>query len=84
MNIRISVYGINHPIVASTYHNISFTFNRLKKYDSLLKYSQKSIQSRLKNFNRKHISLVSSYNSLGNYYKNIGHYDQALNLYQKA
>ena len=34
LNIRISVYGINHPIVASTYHNISFTFNRLKKYDS--------------------------------------------------
>ena len=58
--------------------------NKFGEYDKALEYYQQSLEIRIRNFGELHTDVATSYNNLGNIWRNKGDYEKAQEYYQQS
>lgn len=82
--IRETIYGQEHAIIATAYHDIGEVYRNLCDYPKALEYNIKAFDIRKKLLGEKHVDTAESYNDTGLVYIFQGKYDKASELFQKA
>ena len=82
--LRETIYGQEHAIIATTYHDIGEVYRNLCDYPKALEYNIKALDIRKKLLGEKHVDTAESYNDTGLVYIFQGKYDKASELFQKA
>lgn len=84
VTLRESIYGLNHSVTATAYHDIGEVYRNLCDYPKALEYIKRSLDIREKVLGQKHLETAESYNDTGIIYIFQGCYDKALELILKA
>lgn len=84
VTLRESIYGLNHSVTATAYHDIGEVYRNLCDYPKALEYIKRSLDIREKVLGQKHLETAESYNDTGIIYIFQGCYDNALELILKA
>ena len=84
LNIRLSVFGENHPDVATSYNNIGSVYDSLGEYVKALEYYEKSLDISLEIYGESHSDVAISYNNIGGVYNSLGEYVKALECHEKS
>lgn len=84
VTLRESLYGQDHPITATAYHDIGEVYRNLCNYSKALEYQTKALDIRKKILGEKHLDTAQSYNETGLVYFYQGYYEKALELIIKA
>lgn len=79
-----TIYGQEHAITATAYHDIGEVYRNLCDYPKALEYNIKALDIRKKLLGEKHVDTAESYNDTGLVYIFQGKYDKASELFQKA
>jgi len=74
----------NHPKIGATYNSLANLYKSMGKYTESLKYFEKSLEVREKQFGEYNPIFLDSYRNLGELYEKIGNYDKALSIYNKV
>ena len=82
--LRETIYGQEHAITATAYHDIGEVYRNLCDYPKALEYNIKAINIRKKLLGEKHQETASSYNDIGVVYVFQGNFDKASELFLKA
>ena len=82
--LRETLYGLDHPMTATAYHDIGEVYRNLCDYPKALEYGNKSLDIRKKVLGENHQETAESYNDTGLVYFYKGSYDKAIELIQKA
>lgn len=82
--LRETIYGQEHAIIATAYHDIGEVYRNLCDYPKALEYNIKAFDIRKKLLGEKHVDTAESYNDTGLVYIFQGKYDKASELFQKA
>ena len=82
--LRETIYGHNHAITATAYHDIGDAYRNLCNYPMALEYQIKSLDIRRKVLGEKHQETANSYNDTGLVYIFQGDFDKASELILKA
>lgn len=78
------IYGVNHPLAASSLNNIGGCYYSIGDYSKSLDYYQKALEIKNKYFSNNLIDVADSYNNVGSAYHKLKRYDSALSYYEKA
>lgn len=85
LSIYVSLFGDNHPDVAtSSYNNIGLFYNAQGNDSRALEYFEKSLSIRESLFGDNHLYVATSYNIIGAVYSLQGDYPRALEYYEKS
>ena len=84
VTLRESLYGVEHPVTATAYHDFGEVCRILCDYPKALDYNQKALDIRSRVYGEKHAETATSYNDTGLVYFFLGDYDKALELISKA
>ena len=84
LDIRLSVYGADHPDVAISYNNIGAVYDSLGEYAKALEYYEKSLKISLSVYGSDHPDVSHTYNNIGLVYDSLGEYAKALEHYEKS
>ena len=84
LNIRLSVFGENHPDVATSYNDIGLVYKGLGEYAKALEYHEKSLDISLELYGESHPAVATSYNNIGSVYYSLGEYAKALEYHEKS
>lgn len=84
LDIRLSLFGNEHPDTADSYNNIGGTYAGLGNHQRALEYQEKAFEIRLNIFGEKHPDTATSYNNIGGTYTELGNYQRALEFQEKA
>ena len=82
--IQLSVFGENHPYVATTYNNIGFIYYSQGDYVKALEYYNKALSIRLFVFGENHSYVATCYSNIGIIYFFQSNYSQALDYLIKS
>lgn len=82
--LRETIYGQDHAITATAYHDIGEVYRNLCDYAKALNYNQKSLDIREKVLGQKCLETAESYNDTGLVYFYQGYYDKATEFILKA
>ena len=82
--LRESIYGLDHSVTATAYHDIGVVYMNLCDYPKALEYNKKSLDIREKVLGQKHLETAESYNDTGLVYFHQGFYEKASELILKA
>ena len=75
--LRETIYGQEHAIIATAYHDIGEVYRNLCDYPKALEYNIKAFDIRKKLLGEKHVDTAESYNDTGLVYIFQGKYDKA-------
>lgn len=84
LKIRLSIFGQDHPDVASTYNNIGTAYADLGEYDKAMEYDQKALSILVSVYGENHPEVAKSYNNIGFVYDGLGESGKALECYEKS
>ena len=84
LNIRLKIYGENHPNTATSYCNISMLFLRKKEYIDAVKNAKKALSIRENILGENHPDTALNYTNIGEIYISQGNYLEAINSIKKA
>lgn len=84
IEIKIEIYGENHPSLVATYLNIGGNFLLKKNYEQALFFYQKGLDLNKKIFKRPHEKTANALNEIGKVYSFQGDYVKALQYMQRA
>lgn len=84
INLRLKIYGEEHPSIANCYNNIGLVFNDFGKPNEALSYYEKALKINLKLHGEENASVAANYNNLGFTQNKLGNHKQALACYKKA
>ncbi len=73
----------SHPDIATTKNTMGIAYSHKKEYNIALRYFLEAKEIRANNFHKNHPSLANSYRNIGNIYKKLGQYDNALDYFKK-
>ena len=84
LEIRLKLYGEEHPHVAIIHNNIGLSLERLGKHAEALIRHQMALKIWQKEYGEEHQHVATSYNNIGLSLYSQGKYEEALNYHQKA
>ena len=84
VTLRESIYGLNHSVTATAYHDLGEVYRNLCDYPKALEYFKRSLDIREKVLGQKHLETAESYNDTGLVYLFQGYYNKASELILKA
>lgn len=84
IDLRESLYGQQHPVTASAYHDIGEIYRNLCDFPAAFEYHKKALDIRKKLLGQKHAETAESYNNIALVYYNLGDYDKASEYIFKA
>ena len=84
IDLRESLYGQQHPVTASAYHDIGEIYRNLCNFPAAFEYQKKALDIREKLLGPKHAETAESYNNIALTYYNLGDYDKAAEYIFKA
>ena len=84
MDIRLGVFGPEHPDVANSYNNLGSVYYSQGDYAKAVDFFNKALDIRLGVFGPEHPDVANSYNNLGCVYYSQGDYAKAEEFYNKA
>ena len=84
LKLKSSVFGENHPDVASSYNNIGIVYYAMGDYSKALEYYEKDLKIGLSVLGENHPDVAKSYNNIGVVYGAMGDYSKALEYYEKS
>ena len=82
--LREALYGQEHSITATAYHDIGNVYRNLCDFPKALEYNKRSLDIREKVQGQSHLETAESYNDTGLVYFSQGCYDKASELILKA
>ena len=84
LDLRLSIFGENHPDVAMSYNNIGLVYDAMGDYSKALDYYEKSLRIMLSVLGENHPDVATIYNNIGVVYHAMGDYSKALDYYEKS
>lgn len=84
LNLRLSVFGQNHPDVALSYNRLGLVYNCLGEYCKSLEYDGKALSLWMSIYFDNHPAVAMSYNNIGTALFFLGEYSEALKCFEKA
>ena len=84
IDLRESLYGHEHTIIATAYHDIGEIYRNLCDFSAAFKYQKKALDIRERLLGPKHAETAESYNNIALVYYNLGDYDKASEYIFKA
>jgi tetratricopeptide (TPR) repeat protein len=84
LNIRLKIYGEEHPDVAETYNSIGYAYVIKGEYEKALEYYKKTLAIGLKIYGEEHPNVATSYNGIGHVYGDKGEHEKQVEYYKKA
>jgi tetratricopeptide (TPR) repeat protein len=78
------VYGIVHPLVATSLNNLAGVYKAQGAYEQAKSLLERALAIREKVFGKEHFSVATSLNNLAGVYKTQGAYEQAKPLLERA
>lgn len=84
IDLRESLYGQDHSVTASAYHDIGEIYRNLCDFPAAFEYQKKALDIREKLLGQKHAETAESYNNIALVYYNLGDYDKASEYIFKA
>jgi hypothetical protein len=84
LEIRLELFGEEHPGVATTYNNLGSAWRVLGDANKAVVYYEKSLEICLELFGEKHPDVATTYNNLGNAWKALGDANKAVEYLEKA
>ena len=84
LDIRLKLFGEEHPSTANSYHNLGTTQHSLGNFNAALDSKQHALDIRLKLFGEEHADTANSYHNLGTTQHSLGNFNAALDSKQHA
>lgn len=84
LNIRIAIFGEQHPKVADSYNNLGNCAFDQRDLNTARDYYEKALTIRLSALDEKDPDVASSYNNLGTVYRFAGQFETAIDYYTKS
>ena len=84
LDVRLELYGRQHPTIAETYLEIGRTQNNMGDYNSALESHRHALNIRLKFHDEQHETVATSYSDIGRTQNNMGDYSSALESHRHA
>ena len=84
IDLRESLYGQEHTVTASAYHDIGEIYRNLCDFPAAFEYQAKALDIRERLLGQKHAETAESYNNIALVYYNLGDYDKASEYIFKA
>jgi tetratricopeptide (TPR) repeat protein len=81
LELKKEIYDINHPIIATSYHNLAAIYRKMKQYDKAEKFYIKSLNIKNNSLEENHPSIAISYTNLGTLYKKWQKFPQSFKNY---
>ena len=84
LEIRLKVFGPNHPSTATTYNNLGLLSFNMGNYQTAEDFYNKALGIRLEKFGEKHAETATSYNNLGLLYETMRNYQRSKENLRRA
>ncbi len=84
IDLRESLYGQEHTVTASAYHDIGEVYRNLCNIPKAFEYQKKALDIREKLLGQKHAETAESYNNIALVYYNLGDCEKASEYIFKA
>ena len=84
LDIRIKLFGAEHPKTADSYHSVGNTQQSLGNYTAALESHKRGFDIRVKLFGKEHPNTADSYHSVGVTQHSLGNYTAALESNKRA
>ena len=84
LDIRVQVFGREHPLVAGTHNNMGEVYRNQGKYEEALQMYEKAQEVYLAVYGRDHLATATTYMNQGVVYERMGQYDKALEAHSKS
>ena len=84
IDLRESLYGQEHTVTASAYHDIGEIYRNMCNFSAAFEYQKKAVDIRERLLGQKHAETAESYNNIALVYYNLGDYDNASEYIFKA
>ena len=84
LNLRLSVFGQNHPDVALSYSRLGLVYNCLGEHYKSLEYDGKALSLWMSIYFDNHPAVAMGYNNIGATLLRLGEYSEALKCFEKA
>ena len=84
LDVRLELYGRQHPTIADTYIEIGVTQNNMEDYSSALESHQCALEIRKKLHGEEHETTAESYSQIGKVQTNMGDYATAVKSHRRA
>ena len=84
IDLRESLYGEEHTVTASAYHDIGEIYRNMCNFSVAFEYQKKALDIRERLLGPKHAETAESYNNIALVYYNLGDYDKASEYISKA
>jgi len=82
-NMRIKIFGIEHPDTLSSHNNIAFVYSKQGKYEKALELHKNILKIKLAN-GGENPNTATSYNNIGACYYRLGNFEEALKWFHKS
>ena len=84
IDLRESLYGQEHTVTASAYHDIGEIYRNLCDFPAAFEYQKKALDIRERLLGQKHAETAESYNNIALVYYNLGDFEKASEYIFKA
>ena len=84
LNMRIKLFGEEHPKTADSYHSVGDTQYLLGNYTAAFESNKRALDIRIKSFGEEHPNTADSYHSVGVTQHSLGNYNAALESSKRA
>ena len=84
LEMRLKIYGPDHPLIADDYNNIGLIYSRQKNYKASIKYHADALRIRKLNYGESSFQVADSYENLAIVYKESEDFERSEENYLKA
>jgi len=84
LQLRIKLYGKEHPATADSYHSVGVTQHSLSDYTAALESAKRALHIRIKLFGEEHPQTADSYHEVGVTQHSLSDYTAALESAKRA
>ena len=84
LDVRLKLFGEEHPRTAKSYHSVGFTQYSLGNYTAALDSDTRALEIRIKLFGEDHSETADSYHEVGAARHSLGNYTAALESHKRA
>jgi tetratricopeptide (TPR) repeat protein len=84
LTLNISVYGKEHPSVATSYNEMAVVYHRNCQYAQALEYYEMTLKIQIASLGKAHPHVASTYNNIAVVHGRQSNHEKALEYYAKA
>lgn len=83
-DIRVKLFGWEHPSVASGFNDLAVAYRELEAYEQAMHFQEQALNIYKSTYGSEHPEIARCLNNMAAQYRNMGEYEQAEPLYIQA